>query len=52
MNRLTGYTRSTSFHVKWLFMSPKERYAYLWRKTRKLDNLAYDNRNTAAIVSK
>ena len=51
MNRLTRYTKSTSFHMKWRFMSAKERYAYLWGKTRKLDDLAY-GAGYAAITHK
>jgi hypothetical protein len=46
MNRLSRYAKSTSFHLRWCFMSREERYAYLWGKTRKLDDLAYDTRNT------
>ena len=41
MNELIGYVKSLSFRLKWLFLSPQERYAYLWDKTKKQDDLGY-----------
>jgi len=41
MNGLIEFIKSISFHLRWNFMSPKERYPYLWAKTRKLSDLAY-----------
>jgi hypothetical protein len=23
------------FHIKWMFMSPQDRYAFLWARTKK-----------------
>jgi len=36
MNGLVEFVKSISFHLKWIFMSPRERYAHLWATTRKL----------------
>ena len=41
MNELVGYIKSLSFHLRWLFLSPQERYAYLWARTKKLGNLDF-----------
>jgi hypothetical protein len=50
MNRLFRYVKSISFHLKWLFMSAQERYAYLWAKTSKLEDWGYPVRNTVLIT--
>ena len=39
MNILIGYLKSISFHLKWVFLSPKERYAILWAKTLRSSGL-------------
>jgi hypothetical protein len=39
MKELIGYIKSLSFHLRWLFLSPQERYAYLWAKTKNLGDL-------------
>jgi len=41
MKELVGYIKSLSFHLRWLFLSPQERYAYLWAKTKKQGDLGY-----------
>ena len=49
MNRIDSNRKSNLFRMKWVFMSPKERYAYLWSKTRKLkDSYYYQTQGTAA----
>ena len=35
MNKAANLTRKTFFRVKWTFMPPEKRYAYLWAKTKK-----------------
>jgi hypothetical protein len=35
MKRTAELTRRTLFKVKWKFMPPEKRYAYLWSKTMK-----------------
>jgi hypothetical protein len=49
MNGLIAKTKSTSFHVKWLFMSSEEKYAYLWGKTRKTIDTGRSERDRIAI---
>jgi hypothetical protein len=39
MTVLAGYVKSISFRLRWMFMSPKDRYVHLWANTRKLDDL-------------
>jgi len=35
MNKgILDYTRKISFSVKWLIMSDRDRYVYLWNRTR------------------
>ncbi len=34
MNKLTRI----SFHIKWLFLAPEERYAFLWDRTNSKAN--------------
>ena len=41
MKGLIGQIKSLSFHLRWLFLSPQERYRYLWTKTKKLGDLGY-----------
>jgi len=36
MLRLNGCVEIVSLRMRWIFMSPKKRYAYLWSKTKKL----------------
>ena len=38
--------------LRWLFLSPKERYARLWASTKKLGSLDYTIRNVATGASK
>ena len=52
MNGLIEYIKSISFNVRWMFMSPKERYAHLWAKTKKLNDLGYTVLDTAAGTDK
>ena len=35
MKRTAQLTKKVLFSVKWQFMDPKKRYAYLWARTRK-----------------
>jgi hypothetical protein len=48
MDRIFRLTKTASFHLSWLFMSPMKRYAYLWGKTRKLNDFGYTLR-TATV---
>jgi hypothetical protein len=32
--RIIDYMRKISFHAKWLIMSDRDRYVYLWNRTR------------------
>jgi len=52
MSRLIGHTKSIAFHLRWIFMSPQERYECLWAKTKKLDDWGYIVLNPAIVVSK
>jgi len=52
VNGLIGYLESFSFHLRWIVMSPQEKYSYLWARTKKLGNLGYDVRNTAVNINK
>jgi hypothetical protein len=52
MNGLIGHVKAITFHTKWVFMSPQERYAYLWTRTKKLGDLDYGIRDTVTRVSK
>ena len=52
MNGLIEYIKSISFNVRWMFMSPKERYAHLQAKTKKLDELCYIVFDTAVGTEK
>ena len=52
MNGLIALTKLTSFHLKWLFMSSEEKYAYLWGKTRKLIDSGYSIPNTIVVTAK
>ena len=49
MNRLIGYVKLASFHLRWPLMSPKERYPYLWARTKKLGDLGHAVQNTAVV---
>ncbi len=31
---LVDYLRQVSFQMRWLFMSPRRRYVYLWQRTK------------------
>jgi hypothetical protein len=46
---LAGYTKSLLFHLRWPLMSGKERYAYLWARTKKLSDFGYGVRSTMVI---
>ena len=39
MKGLIGYLKLLSFQLRWPFLSPQARYAYLWAKTKKLGDL-------------
>ncbi len=52
MNRLVRYIKSISFRLRWFFMSPEERYACLWTRTKKLGDFGYEVWNTGAGTSK
>jgi hypothetical protein len=39
MKGLIEHLKSFSFHLRWLFLSPQARYAFLWAKTKKLGDL-------------
>ena len=34
MNRLIWHVNSILLRMSWIFMSPQEKYAYLWAKTK------------------
>ncbi len=34
MYRIADYLGTTWFQLKWMLMSPKKRYAYMWNRTR------------------
>jgi hypothetical protein len=40
MKGLIESVKSISFHLRWIFMSSRERYPYLWARTKKLNYLA------------
>jgi hypothetical protein len=44
MKRLMSYFKPVFFRLKWLFMPPKAKYAYLWAKTRELIDRDYSFR--------
>jgi len=52
MNRLIGYIKAISLRLRWLFMSPKERYPYLWAITRKMGGGGSAVRYAVAIVNR
>jgi hypothetical protein len=52
MNELTGYIKTSLFHFRRIFMSPQERYAQLWARTKKLGHLSYGLQNTVADSNK
>ncbi len=52
MNGLHGYVKSIPFRLRWIFISPKDRYAHLWANTKKLDYLCYTVSNTAVRPDK
>ena len=52
MNRIIGCVKSFLFHLRWLLMSPHEKYAYLWAKTKKSRELDYSIRDVAVSTSK
>ena len=33
-DKIAQHTRKISLQIRWLLMSPKARYAYLWQQTR------------------
>lgn len=35
MRTIAGCLKSVLFRLKWAFMSPEARYAYLWERTRR-----------------
>jgi hypothetical protein len=45
MKRWIVHTKSVSFQVRWIFMSPLERYSYLWARTQRVCDLDYNVRN-------
>jgi hypothetical protein len=47
MKRLIRYVKAISFRLRGIFMSPQERYASLWSKTKKLGNLDFIILNSA-----
>ena len=52
MKGLVVYAKSLLFHLRWPFMSSKERYAYLWARTKKLSDLGYTGEYTAVFTHK
>jgi hypothetical protein len=52
MKRLIGYIEPLLFQMKWIFMSPKERYASLWAKTKKLGDFGSAARYAEARLNK
>jgi hypothetical protein len=52
MDRWFGQVRSMSFQLRWVFMSSQERYAYLWARTKKLNESGYALRNTVVSAGK
>jgi hemolysin-activating ACP:hemolysin acyltransferase len=39
---LNDLYRKTVFHLKWAFMSPQKRYAYLWNRTKRTHYHCYE----------
>jgi hypothetical protein len=35
MTRISQATRKALLHFRWMFMSPENRYAYLWARTKR-----------------
>lgn len=33
-SKIADYLRQASFQFRWLFMSPRRRYVYLWQRTQ------------------
>ena len=52
MNGLIGNVKALSFHSRWIFKSPQERYAYLWARTKKLGHLSDGLQYTVADSNK
>jgi hypothetical protein len=52
MRSLIGNIKMISFQLKWMFLSPQQRYAHLWERTKKLDDWGYSIKNLAAVASK
>ena len=48
MKRLTKAGKSIYDSLRWIFMSPKQRYAYLWTKTKKLNEIGHTFNNGVA----
>jgi hypothetical protein len=49
MKGLVIYAKSLLFHLRWLFMSEEERYAYLWARTKEVSDFGYGVRSTMVI---
>jgi hypothetical protein len=45
MGALIRYIKAVAFRVRWIFISPQRKYAYLWSKTKKLIELDYPVQN-------
>jgi hypothetical protein len=52
MKRWIGYINSISFRLRWIFMSSRGRYPYLWAKTKKMGDWGYTVRNTVVSTDK
>ena len=52
VNGLIGGVKMIFFRLRWLFLSPGKRYAYLWARTRKLANFGSMIWNVAISTNK
>jgi hypothetical protein len=51
MKKTNRYVKPISFRLRWLFMSPQERYSRLWARTKKLSDLTCEVGNIATHTS-
>jgi hypothetical protein len=52
MKTVTGYITLISSRLRWLFMTPPQKYACLWAKTKKLGDGGSAARYAATIANK
>jgi hypothetical protein len=52
MKKLMALFNTIPLRLRWLFMSPRAKYMYLWAKTKKAGDGGLAVRYTAAIVNR